>query len=269
MSKETNVMEKYMECFDDCRPIVYKGIVISPFLTKDIRLCNFACYCLVLDPLDLNDISLMPLKRLDLILTIFERIINNQFPKDNDIAEKYQLVVQSFQLLLKNVFRGYKFDFSDPNNPNRKKVLTLIDEENLSYQVFSVKEFEDICDLILHHNGIDVSYKNKYPAGLRKELDEQITKMNKTKNAPSIEKMIDSAFLFINDYEKVLNLPLRKFYNLILNIQKREEYEILMSGAYIVKNVTHWMSGKYETDPYKDLVTTSDSDKEKFKSLNV
>lgn len=55
-----------------------------------------------------------------------------------------------------------------------------------------------------------------------------------------------------------MNLPLRKFYHLISNIQKREEYTILMSGMYITKNVSHWMSGGYEYDPYQKLVTTAD-----------
>lgn len=268
MSKENHIVDKYIECFDDCKPIVYKGITISPFLTKNIRLCNYACYCLVLDPVDLNDISLMPLKRLDLIITIFERLVNNQLPKDNEVVEKYQLVAQSFQLLLKNVFRGYKFDFSDPGNSNRKKVLTLIDEKNLSYQVFNVKEFEDICDLILYHNGIDVSYK-KYPAAMRKELERNLRlrqKQNKDK-APSIEKMIDSAFLFVHSYKKILDLPVRKFYNLILNIQKKEEYSILMSGMYITKNVSHWMSGNYDRDPYKEILGTEEQTLDKFKNL--
>lgn len=268
MSEEISIVDKYIECFDDCRPIVYKGITISPFYTKDIRLCNYACYCLVLDPVDLDDISLMPLKRLDLILTVFERLASNQIPSNNEIAEKYQLVAQSFQLLLKNVFRGYKFDFSDPNNSKRKKVLSIIDEENQSYQVFGVNEFENLCNLILHHNGIDVSYK-KYPAAMRKELERNLKlkqKQNKDK-APSIEKMIDSAFLFIQSYEKILDLPVRKFYNLILNIQKKEEYNILMSGMYITKNVSHWMSGNYDRDPYKEMLGTEEQTMGKYKNL--
>lgn len=268
MSKEVNIIDKHIESFDDCRPIAYKGISISPFLTKDIRLCNYACYCLVLDPVDLNDISLMPLKRLDLILTICERLVNAKLPNDREIAGKFQLVAESFRLLLKNVFRGYRFHFSDPNNPSRKKVLSLIDKENQSYQVFSVNEFEDICDLILYHNGIDVSYK-KYPAAMRKELERNLRlrqKQNKDK-APSIEKMIDSAFLFVQSYEKVLDLPVRKFYNLILNIQKKEEYNILMSGMYITKNVSHWMSGSYDRDPYKDILGTEEQTLNKFKNL--
>ena len=267
MSDGISVIDRYIECFDDCKPIVYKGIFISPFLAKDIRLCNYACYCLIVEPVDFNDITLMPLKRLDLIMTIFERVLNNQLPSDKNISKKFQLVIDSFKILLKSVFIGYDFDFTDPNNPNRKRVLRVIDDENQKYQVFGINDFEEMSELILHHNGIDVSYRDKYPAGLRKELDDKIVKMNKSKNAPSIEKMIDSAFLFIRDYEKVLNLPIRKFYNLILNIQKREEYEILMSGAYIVKDVMHWMSGEYEKDPYKDLVTTESQVMGKFKDL--
>lgn len=267
MSDNITVIDKYIECFDDCRPILYKGIVITPFTVRDIRLRDYACYCLIIDPVDLNDITLMPLKRLDLIMTVFERFLNNQIPSDKSIAKKFQLIADSFKTLLKSVFIGYNFDFSDPNNPNRKRILRVIDDENQKYQVFGINDFEEISELILYHNGIDVSYRDKYPAGLRKELDEKIEKMNKSKDAPSIEKMIDSAFLFINDYEKILNLPVRKFYNLILNIQKREEYEILMSGAYIVKNVSHWMSGQYEKDPYKDLVTTESQVMGKFKDL--
>lgn len=267
MSEEISIVDKYIECFDDCRPIIYKGVMLSPFLAKDIRLCNQACYCLLLEPVELNDISLMPLKRLDLILTIFERLVDNRLPLSQEALEKYQDVAQSFQMLLKYIFKGYSFDFTDPNNPSRKHILQIIDEENLKYQVFSANDFEKISELILYYNGIDVSYKEKYPYEMRKDMDRYLGLMNKSKQAPSIEKMIDSAFLFIKDYAKVLDMPLRKFYNLITNIQKREEYEILMSGAYIVKNVSHWMSGGYEQDPYKDMITTENKVMNQFHDL--
>lgn len=267
MSEELSIINKYIKCFDDCKTITYKGVTISPFLAKDIRECNQSCYCLLLEPVELNDISLMPLKRLDLILTIFRRLATGYVIESQEVLEKYHIATQSFRLLLDNVFKGYRFDISDPSNAARKNVLCIIDDKAQKYQVFNATEFEEICDLILYHNGIDISYKEKYPYEMRKDMDRYLNLMNKGTEAPSTEKMIDSAFLFIKDYEKVLNMPLRKFYNLILNIQKREEYEIVMSGAYIEKNISYWMSGGYEQDPYKNMVTTEDKVINQFNDL--
>ena len=196
MSKEVGIIQKYINCFDDCRPIAYKGIEIKPFLVKDIRLCNYACYCLVIDPLEFDDITFMPLRRLGLILTIFERIMAEQLPTNEEIQQKYFLTVQSFRDLLQTVFSDFTFDFVDPQNPKRKRILRLIAKDG-SYQIFNEKEFEELSELILYYNGIDVSYRD-IPAAMRKEADrikELLNKRNKSK-APSIEKMIDSAFLF-------------------------------------------------------------------------
>lgn len=267
MSEEINIIDKYIECFDDCRPIVYKGVTLSPFLTKDIRHCNQSCYCLLLEPVELGDISLMPLKRLDLILTIFERLVDKRLSLSPEVLARYQSVVQSFQMLLKYVFQGYSFDFSDPDNPSRKRVLRIIEKDSQRYKVFSANDFEKISELILYYNGIDVSYKEKYPYEMRKDMDRYLGLMNKSKQAPSIEKMIDSACLFIKDYAKVLDMPLRKFYNLITNIQKREEYKIVMSNVYRTKNIPHWMSGGYEQDPYKNMITTEDKVMNQFNDL--
>lgn len=264
MSKEANIIQRYIDCFDDCRSIIYKGITLNPFLTKDIRLCNYVCYCLVVDPLEFDDISLMPLRRLGLIMTIFERISSGQLPDSQELREKYILTIQSFKELLQVQFRGFKYDFTDPEKPNRKRILRFIDK-NGNYQILNEKEFEELSDLILYYNGIDTSYK-QIPAAMRKEADrvrELLSKKNKSK-APSIEKMIDSAFLYLKDYDKVLNLPVRKFYNLISNIQKREEYSILMSGMYVTKGVEHWMGGDYSKNPYEGVFEKESDTKKKL-----
>lgn len=210
----------------------------------------------------------MPLKQLDFIMTILERIFDNMVPKNHEVAEKYHLVLQSFQHLIANVFKGYTFDFYDPHNPERKHILRIMDDDNKTYQIYNTNEFEELSDLILYHNGVDVSYRN-YPIAMRKELERnlEILKKQNKQTAPSVEKMIDCAFLYLKSYETVLNLPVRKFYNFILNVQKREEYTILMSGAYIVKNISYWMTGDYDRDPYKALIKTEEQTLNKFKDL--
>jgi hypothetical protein len=268
MSQEIDIVQKYIEYFDDCRPIDYKGFEITPFLAKDIRKCNFACYCLVVDPLEFEDITLMPLKRLSMILTIFERLLGNYEIKSDDIKKMYHLVVQSFAFFIETTFPDCSFDSTDPNNPKRKKLLRLINNDDGTYKIIGEKEFEDLAELILYYNGIDTSYKN-IPAAMRKDAErvrQLINKQNKVK-APSIEKMIDSAFLYMGDYEKVLNLPVRKFYNLITNIQKREEYNILMSGMYVTKGVEHWMSGDYTKNDYKGVFEKEYDTRAKLKNF--
>ena len=236
-------------------------------MVKDIRRCNYACYCLAIDPLEFDDITLMPLRRLGLIITIFERVINKQMPSNPEIQQKYLLMIQSFRELLQTVFSEYTSDFSDPNNPNRKRILRLISKDG-SYQIFNEKDFEELSELLLYYNGVDTSYKN-IPAAMRKEADRIVElhrKQNKNK-APSIEKMIDSAFLILKDYDKVMSLPVRKFYNLIHNIQKREEYTILMSGMYITKGVHHWMSGDYFKNPYEGVFEKESDTKKKLEKF--
>ena len=253
------IIRRYESYFDDCRPLEYKGLTIYPFLTKDIRICNMACHCLLADPVDFEDITLMPLERLELILTIIDRMMRGQLPEQVEKRAQYYTLVQSFQLLMRSAFRDFEYDFKDPQNENRKIVLQLMEKQSQQYTVLGKAEFEELADLILYHNGIDVAYK-KYPPAMRRELEKKLKAMQRqsAKEAPTIEKMIDSAFLFLKSYDAVMNLPLRKFYHLISNIQKREEYTILMSGMYITKNVSHWMSGGYEYDPYQKLVTTAD-----------
>ena len=270
MKKKEDIIQQYVEYFDDCRPLTYHGIEIKPFLAKDIRKCNYCCYCLSIDPLEYDDISLMPLRRLGLVLTIFERIVNNKLPENEEIRDKYLLTIQSFKHLLQALFPNYLCDFTDPENPNRKRILRLADKNTGEYQIINEKEFEDLSDLILYYNGIDTSYK-QIPPAMRKEADrvrELLNRKNKSK-APSIEKMIDSAFLILKDYDKVLNLPVRKFYNLIINIQKREEYSILMSGMYVVKGVEHWMGGDYTKNVYDGVFSTESETKKQLNDYKL
>lgn len=258
--KKQSVIDRYIDTFDDCRPLEFMGLTVRPFTVRQIRQCYMSCYCLSVDPVEFEDVSLLTVKRLPMIFQIWEQYQKGLIGRGDTVRRE---VLRSFKCLCNTLFSDYRAEFPG----NARRVISFRGAEDGSAVELGVKEFEDLSELILYQNGIDVSYLKKYPPNTRRELRRMAEIMNRRKKTPSIEKLIDSAFLLIGSYDAVMRLPVRKFYNLLQNTQQKESFEILTSGMYSTKNVAHWMSGGYASDPFAGLMSTERETRDKFKDL--
>lgn len=248
MGKQS-VIERYIDTFDDCRTLVYKGMEIRPFTVREIRQCFASCHCLRIDPVEFEDVSLLTVKRLPMLLHLWEQYQKGAIERSDTVRLG---VLSSFKKLYETVFQKYDVFLSNAKG----QTISFRGKENGQVTTLNAKEFEELSELILYQNGIDVSYMKKYPPNIRRELRRTVEIMNRNQKAPSIEKLIDSAFLLLGSYDAVMRLPVRKFYNLLQNTQRRENFEIMTSGFYAAKNVVYWMAGDYANDPYAGLLST-------------
>lgn len=253
-----NIVDRYIESFDFCDPIQYKGLIITPYTVGEMRSCNLAMYCLSVDPYEFDDLQLLPLKRLEFIITIVNRKNKGKMPSNPKIAEQYDLVCSSFVHLCSTLFSSYTFRFGDPLKPKRKNAITFLsNEDRLKFITLSVSEFEDMADLILYQNAVDMSYRD-VPYGLRKDIRRRQAANAKRKNAQKvdIEKLIDVVAYKMGDfsYAQIREMPIRKFLNHVDNIRNEQEYVILSHPMRDSSKLKHWMYDGYDRDGFKSYI---------------
>lgn len=274
IGKLNKLFESYQNYFEYCdEPLNYKGILIEPMTMRNYREFKFISYCLEFEPSELNDISMIPYKKYTFLMKINQRLLNDEVPPEN--YNTYVNLASSFKGFKQIVFKNYNFLAMDINHENRKKSFTLIPKEitesDPPYIVVSEKEFEELYRLFLFQNGTDVSYKDEYPLNIRMEADKLITLTNKlSKTKPvSLEKQIDlCASIFGGDYNKVKELPIRKFFNLNSNLLERETYNSSLNGMIIAgSSIPHWFSGDYTKNPYEGIIQTEKQAMEQVKGI--
>lgn len=263
-----DIIKEYESHFYGCTPIEYKGVKIHPLKICENSLAGLSAFCLLVEQHVFNDIELMGKSRLDFLISVvsqYENIINNDIEIDNETAALYRALVLSLDAFITHGLKADNWDFCDPNNPKRKVLRVYYKDEDYSV-VLNMQDFDSVKYLFLELNGISYEFE-KYPIAMRHSLDEQIKKMAafEKDEPPTLEKLIDIAYLKKtgSSYEDILNLPRRKFFNLIDNIRDEQAYVMVksaeLSGMVEIKeHISHWMSGGYVKDIYKDMIGAKD-----------
>ena len=253
-----DIVKEYESNFYGCSPIEFKGVKIHPFKVRENTLADLAAFCLLVDQHIFDDVELMGKSRLDFLITIadrYESVAKGDSNSDERITSLYKLLILSLNALIVHGLKADDWDFNDPNNPKRKVLRIYYKDENYSV-VLNMRDFDSVKYLFLELNGFSYEFE-KYPIAMRHSLDEQIKKMAAfdKDEPPTFEKLIDVAYL--------LNLPRRKFFNLIDNIREEQTYVMLQSAKLsgmveIKEHISHWMSGGYVKDIYESMIGTKD-----------
>lgn len=263
-----DIIKEYESHFYGCTPIEYKGVKIHPLKVREDSLAGLSAFCLLVDQHIFNDIELMGKSRLDFLISTlsqYESVINNNLSIDKEVESLYKILLISLDAFVTHGLKADNWDFCDPNNPKRKVLRVYYKKEDYS-AVLGMQDFDSIKYLFLELNGISYEFE-KYPIAMRHSLDEQIKKMAafEKDEPPTFEKLIDVVYMKKAgvSYDDILNLPRRKFFNLIDNIREEQEYIMLksadLSGMVEIKgHIPHWMHGGYVKDIYKGMIDTKD-----------
>ena len=265
--------------FDE--PVIYKGIKIYPITIRYYQIVKTASTAFAVNTAADTDIELIGLPYMEYLMkkaekepefvevwNLFNSILQlsfkeqiHSFKYENGFlklivatpTDKYNEETMCVYREKLSIYRNLTVD-SYHESLNKRQISQIIKEidklanDMFVFHTFGDEDFAEIKDIICYLNDIDDTIIDpKWEAELKK-TNKMLNEINKGKNPPSIEDLIDTVAFHLHKLpNEIQDMTVRRFDRYLELELDKEEYELLksaeLSGTEFKRPITHWLKG--------------------------